>query len=121
AREARRSGRARVGSGTHWRSCAPPPAPAVRSAPWSPCSAPARVEPVRSPLFSQDVLNDLVLEHLLGQQLLQSSVLGFQLLQALGVWHAHAAELAAPQVVRRLAEAMLAAQLLDRQPGLGLT
>src|SRR5690606_29767378 len=34
--------------------------------------------------------------------------------------HAHAAELAPPQVVRRLAEAVLAAQLLDRQSGLGL-
>src|SRR5690606_20920646 len=62
-----------------------------------------------------------VLKHLLGQQLLQPSVLRLQLLQALGVGHAHAAELAAPQVVRRLAEAVLAAQLLDRHPGLGLT
>src|SRR3546814_2743901 len=97
------------------------PTPAARSAPWSPCSAPARVEPVRSPLFSKDVLDDLVLEHLLGQELLQPSVLGLQLLQALRIGHAHAPELAAPQVVRGFAEAVLATQLLDRQPGLGLT
>src|SRR3546814_4447755 len=83
---------------------------------WSPCSAPARVEPVRSPLFSKDVLDDLVLEHLLGQELLQPSVLGLQLLQALRIGHAHAPELAAPQVVRGFAEAVLATQLLDRQP-----
>src|SRR3546814_6529402 len=82
ARAARRGGRAPAGSGTRWRSCTAPPTPAARSAPWSPCSAPARVEPVRSPLFSKDVLDDLVLEHLLGQELLQPSVLGLQLLQA---------------------------------------
>src|SRR3546814_9042188 len=71
ARAARRCGRAPAGSGTRWRSCTAPPTPAARSAPWSPCSAPARVEPVRSPLFSKDVLDDLLLEHLLGQELLQ--------------------------------------------------
>src|SRR3546814_45785 len=103
------------------RSCTAPPTPAARSAPWAPCSAPARVEPVRSPLFSKDVLDDLVLEHLLGQELLQPPVLGLQLLQALRIGHAHAPELAAPQVVRGFAEAVLATQLLDRQPGLGLT
>src|SRR3546814_6482025 len=86
------------------RSCTAPPTPAARSAPWAPCSAPARVEPVRSPLFSKDVLDDLVLEHLLGQELLQPSVLGLQLLQALRIGHAHAPELAAPQVVRGFAE-----------------
>src|SRR3546814_1107967 len=118
ARAARRSDQAQVGSGTRWRSCTAPPTPAARSAPWSPCSAPARVEPVRSPLFSKDVLDDLVLENLLGQQLLQPAVLGLKLLQALGIGHAHAAELAPPQLVRRLAEAVLAAQLLDRQSGL---
>src|SRR3546814_4181043 len=93
ARAARRCGRAPAGSGTRWRSCTAPPTPAARSAPWSPCSAPARVEPVRSPLFSKDVLDDLVLEHLLGQELLQPSVLGLQLLQALRIGHAHAPEL----------------------------
>src|SRR5690606_34123412 len=52
---------------------------------------------------------------------LQPGVLGLELLQALGVGHAHPAELAPLQVVRRLAEAVLAAELLDRQPCLGLT
>src|SRR3546814_6092108 len=44
-----------------------------------------------------------------------------QLLQPSGVGHAHPAELAAPQVVRGLAEAMLAAQLLHRHAGFRLT
>jgi hypothetical protein len=38
----------------------------------------------------------------------------FGFLQAFGVRHVHTAKLAAPQVVRSLAEAVLAAQLLDR-------
>src|SRR5690606_13592 len=120
-RGARRSGQAQDGSGTRWRSCAPPPMPAVRSTPCRSCSAPARVELVRSPLFSKDVLDHLVLKHLLGQELLQPAVLDLQLLQTLGVGHAHAPEPAPPQVVRGLAETVLAAQLLDRQSGLGLT
>src|SRR5690606_6730698 len=49
----------------------------------------------------------------LGQQLLEPRVLRFQRLQALGVGHVHAAELAPPQVERRVTEAVLAAQLLD--------
>src|SRR5690606_16890946 len=81
-------------------ACTAPPAPAARSSPWSPCSAPAHVEPVRLPLFSKDILDDLVLEHLLSQQLLQAAVLGLQLLQALRIGHAHAPKLAPPQVVR---------------------
>lgn len=68
---------------------------------------------MRSPLFSQGVLDDFVLKHLLGQQLLQPRVLCLQFLQPFGVGHAHAAELAAPQVVRGLAETMLPAQLLQ--------
>ncbi|AKO16886.1 hypothetical protein ACU12_15340 [Xanthomonas oryzae pv. oryzicola] len=54
----------------------------------------------------QRLLDQGVLEHLLGQQLLQSRVLGLQVLEPLGIGHAHAAELAAPQVVGRLTEAM---------------
>src|SRR5690606_21070818 len=108
-------------SGRRWRSCAPPPAIVARSVPCPPDAAPARAWPVRSPLFSQGVLDHVVLEHLLGQQLLQPGVLRLQLLEALGVGHAHAAELAAPQVIRGFAEAVPAAQVLDRQAGLGLT
>ncbi|AAW73613.1 unknown protein [Xanthomonas oryzae pv. oryzae KACC 10331] len=67
----------------------------------------------------QRILDQVVLEHLLGQQLLQSRVLGLQVLEPLGIGHAHAAELAAPQVVRGLTEAMPSAQVLDRHAGLG--
>ncbi|AAW73772.1 unknown protein [Xanthomonas oryzae pv. oryzae KACC 10331] len=74
---------------------------------------------MRSPLFLQRILDQVVLEHLLGQQLLQSRVLGLQVLEPLGIGHAHAAELAAPQVVGRLTEAMPSAQVLDRHAGLG--
>src|SRR5690606_17407265 len=108
-------------SAARWRSSAPSPAPVAHSAPDPPDAAPASCAPVRSPLFSQGVLDDVVLEQLLGQQLLQPRVLGLQLLEPLGLWHAHAAKLAAPQVVGGLAKAVLAAQLLDRQPRLGLT
>src|SRR5690606_24517486 len=62
-------------SGRRWRSCAPPPAIVARSVPCPPDAAPARAWPVRSPLFSQGVLDHVVLEHLLGQQLLQPGVL----------------------------------------------
>src|SRR5690606_14190913 len=108
-------------SDTRWRSCPRPPASVARSTPCRPSAAPARAEPVRSPLFSQGVLDDLVLKHLLGQQLLQPPVLGLQLLHPPGVGDAHATELATPQVVRGLAEAVLATQLLHRHAGLRLT
>src|SRR5690606_22389382 len=72
-------------SATRWRSSAPPTTPVARSSLCPPCSAPAPDEPVRSPLFSEDVLDHLVLEHLLGQQLLQPAVLGLELPQPLGV------------------------------------
>ena len=72
-------------------------------------------------ISSQGVLDDLILEDLLGQELLQPAVLGLQLFQALGVGHAYAAELAASQVIGGLAEAVLAAQVLHRHAGLRLT
>ncbi|SON96080.1 conserved hypothetical protein [Xanthomonas citri pv. fuscans] len=56
---------------------------------------------------------------MLGQQLLQSRVLGLEVLEPLGIGHAHPAELAAPQVVRGLTEAMPPAQVLDGDAGLG--
>jgi hypothetical protein len=55
-----------------------------------------------------------------GQQPLELGVLGFELAQALGFRDLHAAELGAPLVKRRIAEAAIAAQLLDRHAGLGL-
>lgn len=95
--------------------------PDVRSFSVRTCAAPAPFAQVRSPLFSQRLAGHLVLEHRLGKELLETPVLGLQLLQALGVGHTHAAEVAPPQVVRRLAEAVPATQLLDRQSGLDLT
>src|SRR6185312_4633940 len=116
-----RCGPAAPDSGTRWRSCQPRATSTARSTPCRSSGAPTRVGPVRLRFFSQDVPDHLVLKHLLGQQLLQPRVLRLQLLQALGVRHAHAAELAPPQVVGGLAEAVLAAQLLDRQTGIRLT
>src|SRR5690349_19574423 len=44
----------------------------------------------------------------------EALILGLELFQALGVRHAHAAELAPPQVVAALGEPMLPAQVLHR-------
>ena len=71
---------------------------------------------MRSPLFSQSLFRDLVLQHGFGQQALEATILGFQLLEPLGIRDRHAAELAAPQVVARFREAMPAAQLCHWQP-----
>src|ERR1700728_2293640 len=91
--------------------------PSDRAAPRAPASAstaPAPAALARLPFFPQRFTRHLVLEHRLGQQLLQSSVLRLQRLQTLGIRHVHPAEFAAPQVVARLREAVLAAQLLHR-------
>jgi hypothetical protein len=70
--------------------------------------------------FLKRLLGHFVLQHRLGQQLLQLRVLGLQRLQPLGVRHVHAAVLAPPQIEARLREAALAAQLLHRQSLIGL-
>ena len=44
----------------------------------------------------------------------------FELTQALGFGHPHAAELGAPHAKRRVAETAIAAQFLDWKAGLGL-
>src|SRR5690606_3937232 len=74
----------------------------------------------RSPLFSQGFLGDFVLKQGFCQQLLQAGILGFQLLEPLGIRDAHAPELVFPEVIAGLGETMLAAQLLDRHTCLGL-
>lgn len=56
----------------------------------------------------------------LGQQSFELGVLRFELAQALCFRDQHAAELGAPLVKGRVAEAAVAAQLLDRHAGLGL-
>lgn len=72
--------------------------------------------PVRSPLFSQGFFRHLVLQQRVSQQPLEPPVFAFQLLQPLGVGHAHPAKLAAPQVIAGLRESVPAAQLGHRQP-----
>src|SRR5687768_6043558 len=79
-----------------------------------------RGEPVRSPLFSQHLTGHLDFQVRLREQLLESGVFGLELLQALRVGDAHAAELAPPQVVARLREPVLSAQVLHGYPRIGL-
>src|SRR5690606_27272001 len=101
--------------------CVTSPVPGGPAAPTGPAS-PAR--PRRQPVASAGSVfsprhdpQRFVVQHRLGQQLLEPRVLHFQRLQALGVGHVHAAELAPPQVERRVTETVLAAQLLDRRAG----
>lgn len=64
----------------------------------------------------RDDLQPVDIQHRFGQHLLELGVFRLQRLQALRIRHVHAAEIPAPQVRRRIAEAMPAAQLLDRRP-----
>ncbi len=48
--------------------------------------------------FPRDDVQRLVVEHCLSEQLLEPGILGFQIPQAFGIGHVHAAELATPQV-----------------------
>jgi len=64
---------------------------------------------VRSPLYSQGFFRYLVLHHGLGQQPLQACVLRLKLLQGLGIRQIHTANLAAPEVLTSLREAVPAA------------
>jgi hypothetical protein len=56
-------------------------------------------------------LEGLVVEHGIGQQLLEPSVLVLQTLEPLGIRHRHAAELRPPFVDRRLRDVVPSAQL----------
>lgn len=75
---------------------------------------------VRSPLFSLSFFRHIVLQQGVGQQPFEPSVLGFQFLQAFGIGHAHATELATPEVMAGLGEAVPPTQLGQRQPWLRL-
>ena len=77
--------------------------------------------PLEVLLFSQRVVDDLVLQHRLGQQLLQPRVLCPQFPQTLGLGHAHPAELVPPLLVRGLAEPVQPAQVFHRQACSSLT
>src|SRR5690606_26614232 len=96
------------------RSYLPPSGRGVPTAPGHTSSAPSRDEPVRLPLFSQRLAGHLLLQQGLGQQLLQPCILLLQGLQSLGLRDLQATELAPPQVVARLREAMAPTQFLDR-------
>ena len=71
--------------------------------------------------FSQDVPDDCVLKDRLGQQRLASGMVAFQCVQSLGIQFSHPAKPAAPSTVRVIAAIMRAAQLRDRQAGIGVT
>lgn len=73
----------------------------ARSAPGTEQTVPARAYPVRSPLSPQRFLGDLGLQERLGQELLQPSVLRFQLLQLLRIRNRHSAALGFPYGARR--------------------
>src|SRR5579864_1498942 len=109
-----RYGPAVAGSAASSRSYPPSPGTAARSGLAFASTAPARDAPERSPFFSKCLPRHFVLEHRLRQQLLQLRVLRLERFEALGVRHIHPAELAAPEVIARLGEAVLAAQLLHR-------
>src|SRR6056297_1163027 len=66
------------------------------------------------------LLADLGLNTLLGVHFLQPPILGLKLLEPGHQRGIHAAKLGPPLVKRRAADAVLAAQIRDRRPGLGL-
>src|ERR1700712_1060912 len=71
-------------------------------------------------LYPEGLVQGVDVQMGLGQQLLELAVLGLKLAQSPGIRHFHAAVLGAPFVEGRVAEAALAAQVLDRQAGLSL-
>lgn len=70
------------------------------------------------PVFSQKVFQRRVVQHRIGQKLLQSGVLVLECLQPLRLADVHAAILGLPLVDAGVAHTMLAAQIGDRNPGL---
>ena len=83
----------------------------------------ARLAPVRRPgavpgpsrSVSQQVLQNLKIQCLVGHDPLQPSVLLFDLLQASRLVHVHTSVLRAPSIVRRLSDPVPAAYLTDRR------
>src|SRR5437764_1501771 len=73
-----------------------------------------------SPLLSQKVLQRRIVQHGIGQQPLQSRVLVLQRPQPLGLGDVHPAESGLPFVDAGVADAVLAAQIGDRNAGLVL-
>ena len=73
-----------------------------------------------SPFFCRDILQHGVVQHRLGQQLLQPTVLVLQRPQPLGLRHLQAAVLRLPLVERRAADPVLAADIRRRRSRLVL-
>ncbi len=71
-------------------------------------------------LYPENALQGVHIEVRLGQQPFELGVLAFELAQPPGVVHVHAAVLGTPLVEGGVAEAALAARLLDRHAGLDL-
>ena len=67
-------------------------------------------------ILSQQVLEDGIIQHLLGQQFLQTGILRFQRVQRAGITHMHPAELRLPFVESPLADPVIPANLSGRQP-----
>ena len=66
--------------------------------------------------FSQHLLERGQLHHLLSQQLFQFGILNLKCFQSLGLRHFHAARFGPPLIKRRIAHALIAAQLLRAKP-----
>lgn len=75
--------------------------------------------PAGSLLSAEDILERRIIQHALGQQPLEPRILRFQGLEALRVGYGHATEFRLPDVVRRIADSVLAAQLCDLRACLG--
>lgn len=71
-------------------------------------------------LYPENALSGLHIEVRLGQQPFELGVLAFELAQPPGVGHVHGAVLGTPLVEGGVAEAALAAHVLDRHAGLDL-
>src|SRR4029077_11999699 len=76
--------------------------------------------PRASPLLSHEVLQGRIVQHRVSQQPLQPRVLVLQRLQPLGLRDLQAAKLGLPFVDASITDAMLAAQIGDRNAGLML-
>src|SRR6185312_8142819 len=82
-----------------------------------PVAQPPPSAPQASDVFSEQVLERCVVQHRLGQQLLQPPVLILQRLQAAGFGYVESAVLGFPLVEGRARDPVTAANLLGLSPG----
>ena len=98
-----------------------PGTPAVRSSRGlTPDARPLAAFRRALPLFSKEVLQRCIIQHRIGQQPLQTSVLVLEPFKALGLADIHTAISGFPFVDCRIADAVPAAQISDGNPGLVL-